>query len=99
MVTKAPLTFSILTTRPADNAPAMPKVPGKPAALEGNGNGGDEFGEPPALYIAQYGRLIDTRYIKPPPPPLPPETEDQDRLTELGRKSEIIYQIHMNIPT
>ena len=68
----------------------MPKVPEKPdklppaptAALEGFS--GDEFGEPPALFIARYGRLIDTRYIRPPPPPMPPE-EDRDRLTDLGR--------------
>ena len=69
----------------------MPKVPPeKPdklppaptAALEGFS--GDEFGEPPALFIARYGRLIDTRYIRPPPPPMPPE-EDRDRLTDLGR--------------
>ena len=68
----------------------MPKVPDKlppapTAALEGFN--GDEFGEPPALFIARYGRLIDTRYIRPPPPPspLPPE-EDRDRLTDLGRR-------------
>ena len=67
----------------------MPKVPEKPdklppapASLEGFS--GDEFGEPPALFIARYGRLIDTRYIRPPPPPMPPE-EDRDRLTDLGR--------------
>ena len=69
----------------------MPKVPQKPGKLPTlEGGNGDDFGEPPALYIAQYGRLIDTRYIRP-PPPLPPEG-DEDRLTDLGRNARNLCQ-------
>ena len=69
-----------LYPRPAESvSSSITKVPERPDKFPPEGN---VFGEPPALYIAQYGRLIDTRYIR--PPPLTPE-EDEDRLTDLGR--------------
>ena len=39
--------------------PAARKVPEKAADEFAEGG---EFGEPPAIFVAQYGRVIDTRY-------------------------------------